>query len=93
MGGCLGFFVIPLTALFTTYSSELTYPVAQGSATGYLFAGSQTVGFVSGMIWVLILDKTNKWKVYLMFGVHTAFIIVSFIISLNTKQFLNKTNF
>mgnify|MGYP007068595262 FL=1 len=52
MAACAGFFVIPLTALFTMYSTELSFPVAQGSATGYLFAGSQTVGFISGLLWV-----------------------------------------
>ena len=93
MGGCAGFFVIPLTDLFTTYSAELTYPVGQGSATGYLFAGSQTVGFISGMIWIIILDKTNKWKVYVMFAVHTAFLALALIISLWTKQHLNKTKY
>lgn len=66
MGVCVGFFVIPLTAVYTAYSVELTYPIAQGSATGYLFAVSQTFAFISGMLWITILDKTNKWKVYLM---------------------------
>lgn len=86
MAACAGFFVIPLTALFTMYSTELSFPVAQGSATGYLFAGSQTVGFISGIIWAYILDKTNKWKVYLLFGIHSLFLLGSLIITIFTPQ-------
>lgn len=56
MGACAGFFIIPLTALFTTYSAELTYPIPQASVTGYLFAGSQTVGFLFGMFWISIMS-------------------------------------
>jgi hypothetical protein len=70
-----------LTALFITYSAELTFPVPQASATGYLFAGSQTVGFISGMIWVSILDKTNKWKVYLMYGIHAFCLLLSLFLT------------
>jgi hypothetical protein len=59
MAGLVGVFVIPLTALFTAYSSELSFPVAQGSATGYLFAGSQTVGSISGFIWAQNLNTVK----------------------------------
>lgn len=93
MGACAGFFVIPLTALFTTYSAEQTYPTGQGSATGYLFAGAQTVGFISGMIWVSILDRTDKNKVYYMFATHSVFIVLSFLVNLGTTENLNKTKY
>jgi MFS family permease len=93
IGVCVGFFVIPITALYTAYSVELTYPIAQGSATGYLFAASQTFAFILGMLWITILDRVNKWKVYLMFGVHTFFIFLSLLININTKELLKKTNY
>lgn len=84
MAGCIGFFAMPSPALFAAYASELTYPVAQGSATGFLFAISHTVGFVSGLIWISILDKTHQWKVYLMFGVFCLFVLVALIIHMGT---------
>jgi hypothetical protein len=93
IGVTTGFFLIPITALFTMYAAEQTYPTAQGSTVGYLFAGSQTVGFISSMIWVLILDIENKWKIYMMFAVHVGLIGVSLIVNLNIKQILNKTNY
>ena len=85
VSGCLGFFVIPLTALFTTYSAEQTFPAPQASATGYLFAGSQTIGFVSGLLWISWLDEKSKWKVYLMFAAHTLIIIIGLFVQVKTK--------
>lgn len=93
LGTAIGFFSTPLTALFTMYATEQTYPSAQASAVGYLFAVSQSIGFCSSMIWVLILDNNNKWKVYLMFIAHAGLLATSFIINLNTKEILNKTNY
>jgi hypothetical protein len=92
MASLTGVFVIPLTALFTTYSAELSFPVAQGSATGYLFAGSQTVGSISGFVWVHNIS-TIKEEVYLLFGVHCLFLFCSFLITLLTPEELNKKNY
>lgn len=93
MGACAGFFIIPLPSLFISYSAELTYPVAQGSATGYLFTGAQTLGFVFGIACVSFIDKTNVWKIYLMYAIHALFILIAFIVNLYTEQHLNKTNY
>jgi hypothetical protein len=49
MGACTGIFLIPTTSLLMAYSSEVVYPLGEGSATGYLFAASQTFGFVIGL--------------------------------------------
>ncbi len=84
IGSVLGLFQIPLNYLFISFSSELTYPIAQSSATGFLYAGSQAFGFISGMFWIIMLDKTDKYKVYLLFGVHVALIVLSWIMNLNT---------
>ena len=51
----MGFFMIPLVSLYTAYSSEVVFPEAEGSATGYLLAVSQTFGFVLGLIFIAIL--------------------------------------
>ena len=48
-GAAFGFFVTPLPSLYMAYSSEVIYPLGEGSATGYLFAASQTYGFVIGL--------------------------------------------
>ena len=93
MGGCAGFFILPLPSLFISYSAELTYPIAQGSATGYLFTGAQTLGFVFGIACVSFIDKTNKWKIYLMYAIHALFILIAFIVNFYTEQHLNKTNY
>jgi sugar phosphate permease len=91
--GAVGFFVFPITAIFTAYSAELSFPVVQGSATGYLFACSQTFGFVSGLAWSSIIDEDSEWKVYLFFGSNALFIFVSMLITWFTPEELNKTDF
>lgn len=48
-GTCVGFFSIPITSMLMAYSSEVVYPLGEGSATGYLFAASQTFGFALGI--------------------------------------------
>jgi hypothetical protein len=49
MGACCGAFIIPMTSMLMAYSSEVVYPLGEGTSTGYLFAASQTFGFVLGM--------------------------------------------
>jgi len=79
VSGCIGFFAMTTPALFTAYTTELSFPEGQGSATGFLFAGSHFFGFVNGMIWVAIIDKTNKLKVYLMYAVFCIFGLLSLL--------------
>jgi hypothetical protein len=85
VGSVLGVFQTSLNSLFISFSSELTYPIAQGSATGFLYAGSQAFGFISGMLWIIILDKTSKWKVHLLFIVHAFLLVLSLVVNLNTR--------
>lgn len=56
LGGSVGFFVIPVASLLIAYSSECVYPLGEASAAGYLFAGSQTFGFVLGIVSVSLVD-------------------------------------
>ena len=104
MGGCVGFFLIPITAMLMAYSSEVVYPLGEGSATGYLFAASQTFGFVFGIGSAALIssahsdDKTKAddgemWKVYLFMGLHALFFLSAFLLALLTKNTLNRTKY
>lgn len=93
LAACAGAFVISFAPLFISYCVELTYPAPQASATGYLFVGSQTMGFVSGMVWVSVLDKTSKWKAYLLLATHALCVLLAFLITLATKEVLNKRKY
>jgi hypothetical protein len=59
LAGCVGFFNIPTTSLFMSYSSEVVFPLGEGSATGYLFAASQTFGFVAGLGSAALVSSSN----------------------------------
>ena len=84
-GGIIGIFLIPMPSLFMAYSSEVSFPEGEGSSTGYLFAASQTFGFVIGLVTVSFIDKDNKWKIYLSMGYHTFFILMSTFAIVSTK--------
>lgn len=60
MGACTGFFLIPITAMLMAYSSEVVYPLGEGSATGYLFAASQTFGFVFGIGSAALIESAHN---------------------------------
>jgi len=49
-----------MTSLFFAYSAEVVFPVGEGSAGGYLFAGSQTFGFVFGFVIISVIDSSNR---------------------------------
>jgi len=46
----VGFFLIPLPSILITYGSELVFPIDESSSAGYLFASSQTFGFLIGFV-------------------------------------------
>ena len=91
-GGCVGFFLLPLTSLFMAYSSEVVFPLGEGSATGYLFASSQTFGFLLGLGMISFIDKEHIWKSYTSMGIHSFFIFLSIFFVLSTKEILRRTN-
>ena len=84
-GGCVGFFLLPLTSLFMAYSSEIVFPLGEGSATGYLFASSQTFGFLLGIGMISFIEKDHEWKSYISMGIHAFFIFISVFFVLATK--------
>ena len=58
--GLTGFFLIPLTSLYFTYSAEVAFPIGEASAGGYLFAASQTFGFILGLIVISLIDPNDR---------------------------------
>ena len=53
-----GFFLIPNVALYLAYSAEVSFPIGEGSAGGYLFAAGQTFGAVLGAVVTAVISKT-----------------------------------
>lgn len=82
--GFAGFFLIPMPALFISYASELVFPLDEGSSAGYLFAGSQTFGFLLGFFVTLILDE-QRITTYISLSVYAFFLLMSFVLVLTTK--------
>ena len=53
--GLAGFFLTPNVALYLAYSAEVSFPIGEGSAGGYLFAAGQTFGAVMGAVVISII--------------------------------------
>ena len=80
------------------YSSEVVFPLGQGSATGYLFASSQTFGSLFGLSSTKIITflpetSSQNWTVLVFMGSHCGFLLLAFIIALFTKNLLKRTEF
>ena len=58
LGGAIGLFTIPFPSIVISYASEVVFPVDEGSSAGYLFAASQTFGFLLGFGSISYLNKT-----------------------------------
>lgn len=58
LGGFVGFFTIPFPSIVISYASEVVFPIDEGSSAGYLFAASQTFGFLLGFGSISFLNKT-----------------------------------
>jgi hypothetical protein len=58
IGGITGFFLIPMPSILITYASQVVFPIDEGSSAGYLFASSQTFGFLIGLMFTQILNST-----------------------------------
>ena len=56
LAGLAGFFLIPNVSLYLAYSAEVTFPIGEGSAGGYLFAAGQTFGAVLGAVVISVID-------------------------------------
>jgi MFS-type transporter involved in bile tolerance (Atg22 family) len=60
LAGAVGFFLIPNPSILISYSSEVVFPIDESSSAGYLFASSQTFGFLVGFSSITYLDKTEE---------------------------------
>jgi len=58
LGGITGFFLIPMPSILITFASQVVFPIDESSSAGYLFASSQTFGFLIGLFFTQILDST-----------------------------------
>lgn len=54
-----GFHYLSSPPTFILFAAETAFPIDQASVTGYLFAISQTFGFLGGIICSAVLDKTQ----------------------------------
>ena len=85
--------MIPLTSLYVAYSSEIIFPEAEGSATGYLLAGSQTFGFILGLIFIAILEGKDPWAARILMLINSVFFLIALLINLSNKEVLRRTKF
>lgn len=58
IGGLVGFFFIPTPSILISYASEVVFPIDESSSAGYLFAASQTFGFLMGLGSISYLNQT-----------------------------------
>ena len=80
-----GLFVFPINSLLIAYASDVAFPVGQGSVTGYMFAFSQTFGFIAGICFISWIDKENTWKIYVTMGAHTLFFVLALYFNYLTR--------
>lgn len=62
--GFLGFFAIPAIPAVFEFACEISFPVGEGSALGYLQAFSAISAFIFGIIFSLIVKGENKMQSY-----------------------------
>lgn len=92
ISGMFCFNHLSLPSIYVLYSTELAFPIDQSSAAGYMIAISQTVGFLSGLLFANILNGTKEMA-YVIFFVTGACLFISILVSLSIKQDLRKTRF
>jgi hypothetical protein len=87
----IGLFLVPQKPLFLAYGNEVIYPLAEGSASGYLIAGIQFLGFASGLIFINLIDKTSTIPTYIIFCCFSIFMLIALFFVLTTKQDLKRS--
>lgn len=90
--GIAGFFVIPIPSLCISFASELVFPLDEGSSTGYLFAGSQTFGFVIGAIITVIVEQAESMA-YFALALYAFLQLLACIVVLATQEDLRRLKF
>jgi hypothetical protein len=89
LGGITGFFLIPLPSILITFGSEVVFPIDESSSAGYLFASSQTFGFLIGFFSIQILDSTFETS-KLIIIIYCGLLFLSFLMTVFVKEDLRK---
>jgi len=82
----------PLPSIMVAYASELTFPIDEGSSAGYLFAFSQTFGFILGIISINVLHGSATIA-KILFSVFAGLMVLALIFILFTNEDLKKSQF
>lgn len=91
--GLAGFFLIPNVSLYLAYSAEVTFPIGEGSAGGYLFAGGQTFGAVLGAVVITVLDENQPLPSQICLVLFLILIMASFFCIVVTKEDLRRQKY
>lgn len=91
--GLAGFFLIPNVSLYLAYSAEVSFPIGEGSAGGYLFAAAQTFGAILGGIVITIIDENNPLLSQICLVMFELFTIISLLCIFMTKEDLRRQKF
>jgi MFS-type transporter involved in bile tolerance (Atg22 family) len=92
VAGTFGIFLTPISSIIVSYTSEVVYPLDEGSSTGYLFAISQTFGFAMGVLTINVLNNDpNRAKIIL--SIFLVMMLIGLIAMISTKEDLRKTKF
>jgi len=83
--GLAGFFLIPNVSLYLAYSAEVTFPIGEGSAGGYLFAAGQTFGAILGAIVITVLNESQPLPSQICLVLFLVLIMISFFCIFVTK--------
>ena len=87
---CFNHFSLP--SIYVLFSTEIAFPIDQASAAGYMIAVSQTVGFLSGLLFAYILDVDRRFA-RIIFYITLGCLFISFLISLTVKEDLRRARF
>jgi hypothetical protein len=87
----IGLFLVPQKPLFLSYGNEVVFPLAEGSASGYLIAGIQLLGFASGLIFINLIDKSSPIPTYIIFCCFSIFMLIALFFVQRTKQDLKRS--
>lgn len=55
----MGFNYMAVPSYFVVYGAQIAFPVDQASVAGYLFAISQTFGFILGLVLIPFINGTK----------------------------------
>ena len=87
-----GFNYYSIPSYFVVYGAQIAFPVDQASVAGYLFAISQTFGFVLSLILLPFVNET-KDNAVLLFIIIGGFALIGSLLTPFIKEDLRKDKF